>query len=176
MNIVLPAAAVGWSGPVDRNDDWLPEYHGAIVKKQAYTRDGRDILLYVGYYPAQKQGEELISYSNRINNPEVWQTKYTRAKGRVLDDMQVLEQKLESGRGRQRLVWYWYSVGGILTTKTYVAKALQVLGALTGNTRSYVIAVAVDDVEGAEEARDLMHEFISDMENIQEKLSVQAGR
>ena len=68
-----------------------------------------------------------------------------------------------SPTGRKRLVWYWYRIGGRQTTNPYIAKALQVLGLVTGRTRASVIAVAVDIVTGEDDAKRLLHEFVSVM-------------
>ena len=164
VELVLPEAAAGWSGPVESADDWMPKYEGAVTKKRLYLKDGRDVYLYIGYYPVQTQGKELIIYYNKISNTDIWQTNYTRARNRAVDNRQVLEQLLENGHGTQRLVWYWYNVGGWVTTNKYEAKALQVLGLLTGKTDSYVIAVAADEADDRDAAEKMMSEFISAME------------
>lgn len=162
--ILSPVAAPGWSKLDDSEDDWMPKYKGALVGKQAYVKDGQEIFLYIGYYPAQTQGKELIAYFNRIYNSEVWHTNYTRARNSMIGDKRVLEQLLENKHGRRRLVWYWYNVGGWLTSNKYEAKALQVLGLLTGETYSYVIAVAADDIKGIEGTKKVMREFIFAMD------------
>ena len=161
--LVFPPAAQGWSGPSETRDDWMPEYHGAIAALRAYRRDGDEVYLYIGYYPGQSQGRELINELNRIANAGAWQTEPLSERVVSVDNRPVLERVIISPTGRQRLVWYWYRVGGRQTTNRYSAKALQVLGMLTGRTRASVTAVAVDIETGKDDAQRLLREFVSAM-------------
>jgi len=164
VEIVPLVAAPGWSGPDDTKDDWAPKYKGAIDSKQVYMKNGQDVFLYIGYYPVQSQSKKLIMYFNQINRPEVWRAIYTRARNSKVGDKHVLEQLLENKHGKRRLVWYWYNVGGKLTSNKYEAKILQVLGLLTGKTYAYVVAVAADEVNGLEDTKKIMREFIFAMD------------
>jgi EpsI family protein len=141
----------------------MPVYHGAVAEKGAYHKGSRELFLYVGYYPVQKQGSELIYYLNRISNEDIWKPQQIR--GRLIGDgnRKVIEQVLKSDSGKQRLVWYWYRVGGLHTSSTYMAKGLQVLGLLTGKPHSAVIAVATDYGRDAGTARRTLAEFLSVM-------------
>lgn len=160
FELELPSAMVGWSETIAEDDSWQPYYRGAMVKKNQYTKAGSRVYLYIGFYPVQRQGEELISYFNQIYNADVWRADYTRARKATVGSKQVLEQLLINKQHAQRLVWYWYNVGGKLTTNKYEAKLLQVLGLLTGTTHSYVIAVATDKAEDIEAAKLRMQGFI----------------
>ena len=161
--LVFPPAMQGWSGPSETHDGWMPEYHGAIAALRAYHRDGDDVYLYIGYYPRQSQGRELINELNHIANAGVWRTEPLAERAVSVDDRPVLETVIISPTGRQRLVWYWYRVSGKQTTNRYSAKALQVLGQVTGRTRASVTAVAVDIVTGKDDAQRLLREFVSAM-------------
>jgi exosortase A len=161
--LVFPPATQGWSGPSETHDSWMPEYHGAIAALRAYHRDDDEVYLYIGYYPRQSQGRELINETNHIANTGVWQTEPLAERAVSVDERPVLERVIISPTGRQRLVWYWYRVGGSQTTNRYSAKALQVLGMLTGRTRASVIAVAVDIETGKDDAQRLLREFVSVM-------------
>ena len=47
-------------------DSWTPLYRGAITHKMAFhSKNNRVIHLYLGMYPTQMQGEELINDLNR---------------------------------------------------------------------------------------------------------------
>jgi EpsI family protein len=161
--LVFPPAAQDWSGPSETRDDWMPEYHGAIAALRAYRRGSNEVYLYIGYYPRQSQGHELINELNHIANAGVWQTEPLPERAVSVDDRPVLERVISSPTGRQRLVWYWYRVGGRQTANRYSAKALQVLGLVTGRTGASVTAVAVDIVTGEDDAKRLLHEFVSVM-------------
>jgi exosortase A len=161
--LTLPSATAGWAGPVASDDDWMPQYQGAITRKQVYQKGSERAILYIGYYPVQKQGEEVINDLNRISNKDVWQTRYPRARLRQTDDQPVLEQLLEKNGGVQRLVWYWYRVAGRHTTNRYEAKVLQVLGLVTGKPQASVMAVATDTGDDVGHARSVLGDFLSTM-------------
>jgi len=163
VELELPAGAAGWTGPVASDNDWMPEYRGAITRKQAYQKDGERVDLYIGYYPVQRQGEELIGYLNRISNEDVWHSRNPKGSLQQAGNMKVLEQLLEKGGSEQRLVWYWYRVAGWHTTNKYQAKALQVLGLVTGKPDASVVAVAIDPGDDADHARKVLGEFVSTM-------------
>lgn len=171
FDLALPSGTGGWAGPVASDDDWVPQYQGAITRKQAYQKEGERVFLYTGYYPVQKQGEEVINDLNRISNKDIWQTRYPRARLRQTGDQPVLEQLLEKGSGAQRLVWYWYSVAGLHTTNKYEAKVLQVLGLVTGKPQAAVVAVAMNTGDDTDRARKVLSEFLSTMETSLAKLA-----
>jgi EpsI family protein len=164
LELELPAGSGGWAGPVASVDDWMPEYRGAVTGKQAYQKGGERVDLYIGYYPVQRQGEELINDLNRISNEDVWHSRNPRGRLRQAGDLLVLEQLLEKGGGAQRLVWYWYRVAGRYTVNPYQAKALQVLGLMTGKPQAFVTAVAVNIEDDVTDARKVLGEFVSIME------------
>jgi len=107
VEIELPSGAGGWKGPIDSDNDWMPEYRGAIARKQAYKKGDKRIDLYIGHYPQQKQGKELIFYLNRIGNQDIWHSRNSKGSLGQTNDREVLEHLLQKGR-EQRLVWYWY--------------------------------------------------------------------
>jgi len=160
--VVMPAGAAGWSGPSVSPDTWAPVFHGAVSGKGAYQKAGYELHLYVGYYPKQKQGSELIFYENRISDENQWKTGHVQGRAVKLSGQIVLEQELKSTSGVRRLVWYWYRVAGLNTTNQYMAKGLQLLGVLTGKPQASVVAVA-GDIDALDRTRDAMRDFISAM-------------
>ena len=163
FQLVFPTEIAGWLGPLETDDDWQPKYKGALSKKRRYSKGNQEVYLYVGFYPVQQQGKELIIYYNQVSDEDTWPATYTRARNAVVEGRQVLEQLLENKHGRQRLVWYWYRVGGRLTANKYEAKMLQVLGLLTGDTGSYVVAVAADKTADIDVTKAAMRDFILTM-------------
>lgn len=160
----LPSGQAGWSGPVSLTDSWQPVYHGASDLRGGYHKDGSVVLLYLGVYPQQSQGRELINDLNRISNNEIWQQ--TGAKRRIVSSngLSVNETELASTGGRRRLVWYFYRVAGHATANRYVAKALQVAGLLTGRRVAAVVALATDSDGDEAGARRKLDDFLTAME------------
>jgi exosortase A len=169
----LPSGIGGWKGPIKSDNDWMPKYRGAIAQKQAYQKGEQRIDLYIGYYRVQRQSKELIYYANRISNQDIWHSRNPKGSLKQTNDRMVLEQLLEKDGGKQRLVWYWYCVAGFDTTNRYYAKALQILGLITGNTQAYIIAIAVNSESDATDARMVLDKFISVMETPLAKLTEQ---
>jgi exosortase A len=161
--LVLPEGRSGWTGPVGSNNDWMPLYHGAISRKKDYVKDSQRVTVYLGYYPSQRQGEELINDLNRISNKEVWRKRYAHAGVRVFNGQPVLEQQIEKSNGAKQEVWYWYRVAGRVTTNKYEAKVLQALGLLSGKPQAFVVAVATNASDDVGDARNTLSEFMSAM-------------
>jgi len=158
--IKLPPGAQGWSGPSMTADSWMPQFHGAVSSKQAYHKDGHTVWFYVGSYPVQTQGRELISDLNSIADRPEWQLQY--AHGRVIEngDRRLLEQRMTSATGEQRLVWYWYRVAGVPTSSRYMAKLLQVYGFLLGQPDASLLAVATEINGDEQDSRQQLKDFI----------------
>ena len=171
VELELPSGVGGWKGPADSDNDWMPEYRGAIARKQAYQKGNKRIDLYVGYYLEQKQGKELIFYLNRVGNQDIWHFRNTKGSLRQTNNRTVLEQLLEKDSGELRLVWYWYNVAGWNTVNPYQAKALEVLGLITGNQQAYITAISVNSDADMSDARRVLSEFVSSMETPLTKLT-----
>jgi len=160
------SSAVGkWLATDDKSDDWIPQYSGAIAHKLVFRdTNNREVYVYLGMYPRQSQGEELINDLNKISDGKIWHTKYQRAKLVTVGKQQVLEQLLEKN-GTQRRVWYWYHIAGRNTVNKYQAKALQVLGLLTGKPWAFVIAVATQTDDDIRSSRQYLKEFVLAIED-----------
>lgn len=168
----LPEKEGGWASVSGLSDDWQPVYHGAQNQKAVYKKGEAKVILYIGYYTDQYQGEELINSLNRISNEDVWKIAYSSAHLMDNADYQVLEQFLEKSGGEKRLVWYWYVVADHTTTNRYEAKLLQVLGLLTGKHHAYVVAVSTDVGDSKEGAREKLLDFIVQVMPSMEKQKV----
>lgn len=157
---LFPAGIDGWTGPVATTDSWTPQYHGAIVEKQAYYKDGAAVLLYVGRYAQQQQGSELISDINSIAQAPQWQLPDSRVSPKSVAGLTVLERRMLSQQRQERIVWYWYRVAGVATSNRYLAKLLQVYGLLLNKTDASLVAVAVDVDTTERQARQQLRDFI----------------
>lgn len=164
VTITAPDGVGGWVEIDGFKDDWMPVFRGAVTSRQAYAKENERVHLFLGYYPEQKQGKELIYDLNHISNKEIWRTHYPRGRLHLAGDYSVLEQIIEKGGVKKRLVWYWYQVAGVQVTSRYTAKALQALGQLTGNPQASVFAIATD-LDDTGSARNTLDEFIKAMKS-----------
>jgi len=141
----------------------MPQYHGAISEKIDYLVEGENISLFIAYYPFQKQGVEVINDLNRISNKKIWGTAYSHSRVRNLHGHDVMEQMVVNGQNNKLLIWYWYNIGGQITVNKYEAKVLQLVGMLSGQTKAYMIAVAVPVNDDIEQSRELMQKLVNDL-------------
>ncbi len=162
--IVVPLSVGAWQGVAEDNDDWQPQFRGAVSHRFIYNdNNGHTVYLYIGEYPEQKQGEELIYYANRISDNEIWRMEYQKAKQQNAGGRKVLEQRLVKKDGSQRLVWYWYHIAGQNTINRYQAKILQVLGLVTNRRSAAVIAIAVKLDNEPENARKVLRKLVEEV-------------
>jgi exosortase A len=164
IKVTLPAGIEGWSGPMVSENDWTPQYHGAINAKADYLVRDKNVTLFMAYYPFQKQGVEVINDLNRISNNKIWQTKYPHSRVRSLPVHDVMEQVIEKNQNNKRLVWYWYNISGQLTVNKYEAKAMQLAGLLMGQPQAYMVAVSVPVGDDIEQAREFIKNIINDLQ------------
>ncbi len=160
----LPSGRSGWSGPASMTDSWMPVYHGASDLRRGYQKEGARVLMYVGYYPQQSQGRELINELNNIGDSENWQPGGENHLVVSGNGLPVIETELVSPGGRHRLVWYFYRVAGHYTTSRYVAKILQVAGLLAGQQGAAVVVLATDSDGDMAKVRRVLDDFLKAME------------
>jgi exosortase A len=161
--LAAPPAAPPWQGPVAGGDHWPPAFIGADGQlRQSYSLDGQTVDLYLAYYRQQRQGAELINSQNRLYDGKRWVYIGETGQTVLLAGGELAVRALRiAATGRQRLVWYWYWVGGWTTTSPITAKLLEAWDQLSGRHRgSALIAVATDyDIQTAE-AEALLGQFL----------------
>ena len=116
--------------------DWKPRYRGyAAELRQAFSKDGRDVGLYIAYYRQQSKGSELITSGNQLVVPEDWKWKQV---GSGSDSIEWAGQSERAdradltGAGGALQAYRLYWVGGTVTSSQYMAKALQAWSKLSG--------------------------------------------
>ena len=162
--ITMPLSVGEWVVGNVNEDDWMPLYRGAVPYKRVYSNKNNHVIhLYLGVYPTQTQGEELINDLNRISDNKVWHIRPQKAVQYSVGGQQVLEQLLEKDDGSKRLVWYWYHVAGQDTVNKYHAKALQILGLFNGKRQATIVAIAAKLDDDPEYTREILGQFAADM-------------
>jgi exosortase A len=171
VSIEMPNGRDTWEGPFDGDKQWNPVYHGAVSEQRLYHDSGRNVFLYIGYYPAQNQGREVISELNRVSDEKTWGMLYPHGRQRLIAGKSVLEQILKSPSGRQRLVWYWYYVAGNRTANKYEAKVFEVIGWLVGKHQAAVVAISTPFEDDMKNAETVLTEFSASMDSSFRKLA-----
>ncbi len=164
--IEAPANVGAWRLEARDMDDWRPVFTGVDGEFLGRYRnaDDRRVDLYIGYYIRQRQGAELINSQNRLAQEETWQ----RAGGGGMElrhggrAMKARFIRL-LGRGRGRVVVYWYWVDGQFTASPQIAKLLLAKTVLAGGPAgAAVIAVSADYVDQPREAIEAIKAFLAD--------------
>jgi exosortase A len=167
-HLVLPAPVQGWALAEKPFSTWEPHWVG--MDKQLlgnYRRGDQQVLLFVAWYGAQRQGAELINTQNfmvRQKHPE-W-----RDMRRVEMQTDVAGQPLplaESGLkaqddNRRILVWQWHRIHGKDDINPYRAKLELALAKLAGGSdEAAAIIVATPYTEDAKAAAATLKEFVT---------------
>jgi EpsI family protein len=136
-------------------------------ERTLYLTKGQDkVMLYVAWYGAQRQGQELINAGHRVT-PErhpVW--RRTHEYPRVTPAGEVREALLSAGaHGRQRLAArYWNRINGQDVISPFRAKALLALDKLSDRPDAgAVVIIAAPYVDLPEEALPTLDRFTADM-------------
>src|SRR5206468_9369586 len=112
--ISIPAPSVGgsWNKLQGYAQPWTPHFAGPAQEiRESYTLEGRTVHLYVGYYPNETNGPELVSSRNSLVNAteDILMSEgssVTAIDGKSVSVRQLLIRSAEG----TRLVWAWYWV------------------------------------------------------------------
>jgi EpsI family protein len=120
------------------DSSWMPEsLNPAAVLRQRFGDSARSVDVYLAYFPVQAPGGKVTSTAHRLA-PE-WRVVSERQVQQA--GIMLREQELVRGDQR-RLLWTWFHVAGRSAPTLAQAKALEVLGILTGDRSGAVIALS----------------------------------
>lgn len=159
----------GWAIETAGFTEWQPRWLGMDDKRSlTLQKEDAQVMLFVGWYGAQRQGSELINSLN-ILVPEqhpIWRNLFENSsnvdlQGNVLSVRQAL---LHAPSIDQRLlVWHWRYIDGEAGNNMFSAKlrlALSKLGG-RGDAASGVL-IAAPYQENAAEAEKVLKAFLQD--------------
>ncbi len=163
-----PVSAQGWSTEATPATDWRPKYEGASASIfQTYRKGNRVVVLYIGFYPQQRRGAELVTSTNVmvVQKHPVWSNvgESHRKENLGKGPLNVRETRLRSG-ARRLLIWDFFHISGYELTNPYLAKLLLSRNKLFDRGDSgaaIIIAAPYDDEPDA--AADTLREFAREM-------------
>lgn len=121
-----------------------PNFSGSRASVQGVLDSAHGTEVYLAYFARQASGAEMIVYGNSVmpDSEKGWQIISRTNRATTQDDklVTVLEWRLRRG-DQERLLWTWYTVGGIPITSAYKAKALTAWFMLTGKGDHSVVTV-----------------------------------
>lgn len=175
-----PASIENWAVTEKEAWQWRPMSLGADKRVDRFYQKGeRRILLSVGQYIAQQQGEEMVNTQNLLVSPDLpgWRvTGSGKSKVRLQGSMIELDATRVSGKNEQLLVWSWFRVDANYTANPYIAKLYEALAKLSFSKRGgarIVVAIEYDnDVEAAaEELEQFVHSILPALENALDRVT-----
>lgn len=163
--VALGTPPPGWQG-TDPSPEWQPQFSAPYLQiREGFSREGLPrVDVFVARYLRQQPGSKLIATKNRLNTG--WNAK--RAGSRQVEfagaPRQISEEVIEAGDGRQRLVWHWYSIGGLHAHRRLSAKLLEVVALVRGRRDGTVVALSSPCERGCASAAGSLALFLQAMD------------
>jgi len=166
--LALPAPVQGWTQEEAPFSSWEPHWVGMDQKLLGHYRNGdQQVMLFVGWYGAQRQDAELINSQNymvREKHPE-WRSMRRVVKQSSLGQQVIplAESGLMAHGSNQRiLVWQWHRIDGKDGISPYRAKFDLALSKLLGQPdEATAIIVATPYTEDAKAAAATLDAFLA---------------
>lgn len=164
--LTVPGFFNQWRLSNDKNYNYRPFYTipGNIVYEGNYTHRGKEtVYCYIGYYHNQKQGKELISDLNRIDDNKTWIKLDSKKRHIEVSDLNltVNETIVKTPQGREKLIWSWYYLAGMQTSNKKIEKLLEAWSDLSGQSGASLFLVATDVNENYAVSRKKLHDFLN---------------
>jgi len=179
---VLPAVpANGWVAAENPVSGWKPDFSIPSAEiAQTYTKDGKQVGLYIAFYRNQKQDSELVNSMNQLvrSTSKAWIVTASGSMESAVGNERISLRTAEMRSGREALVaadWYW--VDGHLTANDYLAKAYLALAKLVGHgDDSALITIYTLAPDSGESGNELLSRFAADMGEAINRTLVEADR
>jgi exosortase A len=164
--IATIAPVNGWTLSPERPAVFHPNLMGARqTLEQVFEKDGRRVVLFIGYYANQREGSELIFNVNTIAQSRIrsWrQVAQDRVRGNGLN-FDAIQTRLRSSSSGLA-IWHWYWAGERWTALLEVVKAFQALDKLLGRGDDAAVVVLYTQSDSERRGIDKgLQEFSQDM-------------
>ncbi len=147
--------------------DWRPRWLGMDDQRTLHLQKGNErVMLFAGWYGAQRQGAELINSQNVLvaEKDPAWRNLFETGQTITLGNqtIPVRQAKLHSPKTGQRLlVWHWQHIDGKDDTSQLSGKLRLALSKLAGHGDAATgILVAAPYVENIAEAEKALQTFL----------------
>jgi EpsI family protein len=164
--LALLSGTAGWAPVSPFIAPFKPHFLGARAELvQGFANGPAQVGVYVGYYNAQKQGDEMIGSANVLvtDRETRWKELSSGRETVTWNGAPAVAHRALLGRDLARLAvvrLYW--VDGRVTASDYVAKALLALAKLTGRgDDSAVIVVYAPYAHGERGADETLRRFVA---------------
>lgn len=166
------ALASSWEIQRSVLPSFKPDYKNPTTEmNQIYVHKDQSVGLYLGVYQRQTQDRKLISFSNSLvasqdaqwNQFERGQQDISAGDSYLNVTTAGLIKSPSPGAAAQRLlVWQFYWIGGLVTSNSYLAKALAVYRRLIGYDDDSVVIVIYTQDDQTGLAAQVLDKFMQD--------------
>ena len=168
LRLELPRPVRGWSLEATPATNWHPNYDGTSASVfQTYRKGDRVVVLYIGFYPQQRRGAELVTSTNVmvVQKHPVWSNiGVSRRKEDLGKGPLDIRQTLLRSTAQRLLIWDFLHISGHELTNPYLAKLLFARNKLLGRgDDGAAIIVASPYDEELDAAADTLREFVREM-------------
>ncbi|RJG49461.1 exosortase A [Motilimonas pumila] len=133
-----------WQGPLAPSFNWQAKFVNAdLIWHQGFEHHGQRLELYIAWYQSEASGKELITFNNRLYNPEHWRLLESQHQQLPLAVGVIPVLRSVVTRHTQELqLFSWYQVAQKSSTGTLKTKLNQLLAAPLGPSFGAAIVVA----------------------------------
>jgi len=149
--------------------EWKPRWTGMDDQLNRTLQRGDDkVMLFVGWYGAQRQGSELINSQNILihEKDEVWRKLFESGHVIQLDagSLPARQAQLHSpALGQRLLVWHWRFIDGEADSNIFRGKLRLAMSKLQGRGNAAAgVLIAAPYTEKPEEAEAVLKAFLRD--------------
>jgi EpsI family protein len=114
-SLPAPAPTQGWSIESTPATDWRPKYDGATASVfQTYRKGDRVAMLYIGFYPQQRRGAELVTSTNVmvVQKHPIWANVGESHRKEDLGKGSLTLGDAASATGQRLLIWDFFNISG----------------------------------------------------------------
>jgi EpsI family protein len=162
--IALPASIGAWTRMGAWEDGSRPRFTDADEQGTGrYVLGSSHVTVFLGRYAVQRQGNEVVFYSNRPSGEGAEVMTRTTARLGLASGETVYLAELEvvDPDGVRRVVWYGYEIAGSRARDALRAKLYQVAGAFRRRWDAQVIVVSAPCEPDCGAAREALSPLMS---------------
>jgi len=165
LDVSLPKNVSGWMtmNSVGKAQ-WNPVFNGSTEFFNEYSNQKGTVQLYVASYHYHNQQGEMINSLNSVYDKKRAKRVSDANKTIVLQNgikWSVHSTTINAGEN-MRLIWHWYDVGGITTSRSALAKGLEIYAQVVQPKRSSLaVIVSTTYQDSPEEAEVRLNNFLT---------------
>jgi len=146
----------------------MPRFAGADDQRRVgyQSMSGGEVEVYVNFYADQREGKEMVQYSNDLVAPAGWTRLWSQPGQSLHTPRQHVLRSLEvrGADDRNWLIAYTYRVGSGLYTSETAAKLAYGVRSMWASTPASVVALASScNATNCDKARTLVADFWDNM-------------